>query len=337
MKNISIIVPVYKIEESRLRDCLNSIKNQKDTDIEVIVVDDGSPDDCGKICDEIAKEDERFLVVHTENHGVSAARNVGIKRAAAKHLIFVDGDDQLLPDSISKIKKYPETDLILFDYCINGKNKATTGKSTKFSKKEELAIIQASFLGGANINGMNYTGAPWGKLYKKDIILQNNCYYNESLPRSQDNEFNLRYMNYVSECLYVEEEVYNYTINKNSAMRKYWKKAYENSKVLLDTIAEDLNSVIDLDLCKDAFLRFSFSKLRDVIDTNVYHKDKKISNYMRRCELQKVCETAYFRECIQKKKIENISYDDLLLGTFKMHWYLAASLLIKARRYIKGL
>ena len=333
----SIIVPVYKIEENRLRECLNSIKEQNDKDIEIILIDDGSPDRCGEICDEIADTDSRFVVIHSLNKGVSHARNLGIKTAKSDCLIFVDGDDQLLPGTINFIKESPKQDLLIFDYCINGHSKKGTNRIINFSKKEDLATIQASFIGGPNINGLNYTGAPWGKVYKKSIIINNKCFFDEKLPRSQDNEFNFRYMNYVKTCTYIETEIYNYTINLNSAMRKYWEKAFENSNELLKTIMGELDNGLVPTLCRTAFLDFTFSKLRDVIDTNIYHTDNPLSSHERLILLREICNSKYYKECLRKKTLTNFSFNDLLLFTLKANLYHSAAFLIRVRKMIKGL
>ena len=89
---ISIIVPVYKVEPY-LRKCIDSILNQTFKDFELILVDDGSPDNCGKICDEYAEKDERIIVIHNENMGVSSARNCGIDKARGKYIAWCEGDD----------------------------------------------------------------------------------------------------------------------------------------------------------------------------------------------------------------------------------------------------
>ena len=91
---ISIIVPVYKVEKYIDR-CVESIINQTYKNIEIILVDDGSPDNCPKICDEWAKKDKRIRVIHKENRGVSSARNVGIDVAKGKYIGFVDSDDYI--------------------------------------------------------------------------------------------------------------------------------------------------------------------------------------------------------------------------------------------------
>jgi len=88
---ISIIVPIYKVPEQYLRKCIESVMSQTLTDIEILLVDDGSPDKCGNICDEYAKKDSRIKVIHKKNGGLSSARNAGFLEATGKWIMFVDG------------------------------------------------------------------------------------------------------------------------------------------------------------------------------------------------------------------------------------------------------
>ena len=97
MPEISVVVPVYKIE-NYLSTCVDSILAQTFQDLEVILVDDGSPDCCGEICDSYAKRDERVRVIHQKNAGLSCARNAGATRSTGKYICFIDGDDYLLPE-----------------------------------------------------------------------------------------------------------------------------------------------------------------------------------------------------------------------------------------------
>ena len=91
---ISVIVPVYKVEKY-LEKCVNSICSQSYSDLEIILVDDGSPDNCGKICDEMALNDQRIRVIHQKNQGLAAARNAGLAIAQGKYVAFVDSDDTI--------------------------------------------------------------------------------------------------------------------------------------------------------------------------------------------------------------------------------------------------
>lgn len=99
---ISIIVPVYKVE-AYLVQCVESIRNQTFENIEIILVDDGSPDNCGDICDEYAKIDKRIRVIHKENGGLSSARNAGLRIAVGEYIGFVDSDDYIAPDMFEKL------------------------------------------------------------------------------------------------------------------------------------------------------------------------------------------------------------------------------------------
>ena len=100
INQISVVVPVYKVEPY-LRKCLDSIVNQTYRDLEIILIDDGSPDNCGRICDEYAERDARIRVVHQENSGLSAARNAGLKLVSGSYIGFVDSDDWIEPDMYS--------------------------------------------------------------------------------------------------------------------------------------------------------------------------------------------------------------------------------------------
>jgi len=101
---ISIIVPIYKVEQY-LKKCIDSVINQTYSNLEIILVDDGSPDDCGDICDEYAKRDNRIIVVHKENGGLSSARNTGINIAKGKYICFLDSDDYVSTDYVEVLYK----------------------------------------------------------------------------------------------------------------------------------------------------------------------------------------------------------------------------------------
>ena len=102
MSEVSIVVPVYKVEPY-LRQCLDSVLAQSFADFELILVDDGSPDNCGAICDEYAERDDRIRVIHQENAGQGKARNVGMDHAVGKYLIFLDSDDYWLPSTLEML------------------------------------------------------------------------------------------------------------------------------------------------------------------------------------------------------------------------------------------
>lgn len=166
---VSIIIPVYKVE-AYIRKCLDSIKAQTYTNFEVLLVDDGSPDSSGEICEEYAAQDARFRVIHQENQGQSAARNHAAPEAAGDYIMFVDSDDFITPECVEYLvrllKKYDaDVSVGSFFYYYEGTPEPKwegTGKIMELDAKE--ALIR-----------MNYTeglGAmPWAKLYKKELVL----------------------------------------------------------------------------------------------------------------------------------------------------------------------
>ena len=118
-KLVSVIVPIYKVE-NYLKQCVDSLICQKYSNLEVILVDDGSPDGCGKICDEYKEKDSRIIVIHKENGGISSARNAGLEIAKGEYIVFIDSDDYVsdsfIYEMVEEMEKSVETDLIITSY-----------------------------------------------------------------------------------------------------------------------------------------------------------------------------------------------------------------------------
>ncbi|MEE8885227.1 MAG: glycosyltransferase family 2 protein [Eubacteriales bacterium] len=333
---ISVIVPVYKVEYKNLKNMINSLKSQDYDKSEFIIVDDGSPDDCGKICDTLCSDDQRFHIIHTKNFGVSHARNTGLSVAKGKYIVFVDGDDRL-PDGCLKlydewIENNKSFDLLIGNYQINNKEITTTGKVKEFKDSKKLLEIQASFLSGKGVDHCNYNGAPWGKLYSSEIISQNSLKFDENLPRSQDNEFNFRYMHYVKDCIYLDENVYVYTINNTSAMRKYWPNAVENAEKFLDKIVIDIKSEKNPALFYEAYYKVGFSKLFDIMNTYLFHKENKNSTAVKIHELKELCESKRYQTVIHNVKVDSSSYRKMLVSLLRIHAYYAVYALVVFRK-----
>lgn len=166
---ISVIVPVYNVEKYLDR-CINSIICQTYSNFELILVDDGSPDNCPKMCDKWGKMDERIKVIHQANQGPSAARNVGIKVAKGDYLTFVDSDDwvtdTILYDLLTLIKKY-DADISICDFISTDHVVANLAvkdcKETVYSQCEFIKII-------LRVKSNRCIHYPWGKLYKRSVI-----------------------------------------------------------------------------------------------------------------------------------------------------------------------
>lgn len=168
---VSIIVPIYNVE-SYLKRAVDSILGQSYTDIEVILVDDGSPDNCGKICDEYAKQDERVKVIHKENGGLSDARNAGLDVAKGEYIAFVDSDDYIDPDFIRNLYGYlikEKADVAMCSYEEVGTDKEMpehiSDKASEVCSRDRLL----SNMYDANHQDATYFIVAWNKLYKASL------------------------------------------------------------------------------------------------------------------------------------------------------------------------
>ena len=165
---VSVIIPVYRVEDL-LRRCVDSILAQSYQNLQVILVDDGSPDRCGEICDEYSNQDSRVTVLHQANGGLSAARNAGIDIARGKFITFVDSDDWLHLDMVEELIQLARTsgaDITMCRYASTDAHGNVRDTSELWTR--ELTNVQAlnELLGTDYINMV----VSWGKLYRRELL-----------------------------------------------------------------------------------------------------------------------------------------------------------------------
>ena len=164
---ISVIIPVYRVEKY-LEKCIESVLKQTYTNLQIILVDDGSPDNCGKICDEYAKKDSRIEVIHKINGGLSDARNVGINRANGRYIGFVDSDDYIKEDMYEKlinlIKEYDADISICNLYDVIDGKEYVRNKDNGIHEYSRIDILKEILL------DKNIQSYAWNKLYKKELF-----------------------------------------------------------------------------------------------------------------------------------------------------------------------
>lgn len=195
---VSIIVPVYKIPIYALNKCIRSLTEQSYKNIEVLLIDDGSPDDCGIECDKHALNDSRVSVIHKNNEGVSAARNDGLKVSTGQFVMFVDADDCLHPRTIEIMLSFMVNNMLDIAICNYQRFYDTVSSfpipdmyETKvFSNSEDLIALRKKCLREDSKLGVRYNGAPWAKLFNTQLLKNNSLSFNAKLVRSQDNYFN---------------------------------------------------------------------------------------------------------------------------------------------------
>ena len=181
MAKVSVIIPVYNVEKY-LSKCIDSVVHQTESDIEIILIDDGSTDACGQICDSYANADSRIAVIHQKNSGLGAARNVGIQTATAPYLLFVDSDDYIDTDLIEKAYKASQeqhADIVMFGY-----NRIHEDGSIDYSYDlpTSLSGISACSLKDCSAFLIT-TPSTWNKLYKatlfEDVLFPARAWYED--------------------------------------------------------------------------------------------------------------------------------------------------------------
>ena len=240
MPKVSIIVPVYNVEKY-IRQCIESILSQSFKDFELILVDDGSPDNCPAICDEYAKRDERVKVIHKENGGVSAARNTGIAASSGEWIYLVDSDDWIEGDAIEHLYREAveqDVDCVITDGMerySSGSNKRLRMYSQPFrtEDKDMIKRIQKSvlchkyspyFSPGAD----NEYPAPWTKFIKRTIITDNGLKFDPYvLGHYDDGLFTMYLLEKVNSIYYDGRHSYNYRIVTGTMTRNFNKRAME--------------------------------------------------------------------------------------------------------------
>ena len=211
MPEVSIIVPVYKVEQY-LRRCLDSIQNQTFTDWECVLIDDGSPDHSGLICDEYAQRDARFRVIHQANKGVSAARNAGINMARGEWISFVDSDDYLYPDALKDLlgTVQPKCLIVGGIQFSDGQKKQIYTRHIADINEYVSKLFQDSDLG--------YLGYLFPKLYDVSIIKEQNIRFDEAIFYNEDRLFVLQYVLNCTKVIFNDGIAYNYNQRNDSAM-----------------------------------------------------------------------------------------------------------------------
>ena len=212
---VSIIVPIYNAEQY-LRRCVDSILNQEYTDYELLLVNDGSTDASGDICEEYGDQDPRVIVIQKENTGVSDSRNRALDRARGKYLQFLDSDDWITPDATRLFVRAAEEygcDMVISDfYRVVGER-----LSPKGDIEEEGVLTREEFAAHMMENPADfYYGVLWNKLYRRDIVEEHKLRMDTDISWCEDFMFNLEYIRYAKVFYALHAPIYYYVKRKGS-------------------------------------------------------------------------------------------------------------------------
>ena len=313
---LSIIIPLYNMERLVQR-CLDSILSLDGPDLEVIVIDDGSTDHSKEIVEEYVKKHDNITFISQENKGVSAARNLGIKVAHGEMLTFVDPDD-FIDDTLSKdvITRSSGYDLTLFDYY---EKTDTTEKIIEadvpdgyvISDDHIIQFQRFMFLRGNSKKGMDKSclidgkyyipnmGTPWAKIYKREIVVDNNIEFPLGIHPTEDALFNMKYLEYCKSILIDKRSFYHYCINSESVMNSTKVDRYNNLRKGYDYVKK---TYIDRKRLVDDVYFWLLNQLWFVYTRQTFNKER----YRSRDEMKKVY-YEYRKEYYIEDIIDNVN------------------------------
>lgn len=205
MPLVSIIVPVYN-SGKYLKKCLDSILSQSFSDFELLLVDDGSEDSSGTVCDEYESKDARVKVFHKANGGVSSARNLGLEKAKGEFVSFIDSDDWIDLDYLSVLLAGKDCDLSVCNYRVEDSDiKWEISVDEGFQDKGSIAVL----LDGGRFEGCSFLG-PVCKLFRREIIMDNNIRFKENIYSGEDSLFVLEYFCHIDNYYGSDKKTYHY-------------------------------------------------------------------------------------------------------------------------------
>ncbi len=228
MPKISVIIPVYKVEDT-LHRCVDSVLRQTFTDFEIILVDDGSPDNCPKICDAYKEKNDQVKVIHQPNGGLSNARNTGLSIARGSYVMFLDSDDYLTDDALEKLSGR-DADLVvgsIYKQTADRTFHEQPPRKSEYIERERFGDMIPVLLSEKRINYVH------GKLYRRRIITDNGLLFEDDmLTSAEDTVFNFTFLKYCSSIYVTADHVHYYMFNAKGLARRFYPDRYERSRRL---------------------------------------------------------------------------------------------------------
>lgn len=240
---VSIIIPVYKVEPY-LDICVQSVIDQTYKDLEIILVDDGSPDRCPQMCDEWGQKDKRIRVIHQKNRGLSGARNTGIREAKGEWIYFLDSDDWIIPECIELMMKLvdnnPDVELVqggvfsnddIYTKWLSVENKLNVPDYSNNRDWINLMLLKQEIL----------VVTAWNKLIRRDVVLDNELFFEEGA-LNEDEMWSFLLSKYVTSVAICKKNTYYYNIRKGSIVKNQ-EKVRANYPVILECLISYIGGI----------------------------------------------------------------------------------------------
>lgn len=312
----SLIVPMYNAE-SYIERCLQSIKEQTVHNFEVWLVDDGSSDRTVSLCRRSIEGDCRFKIIENQlNHGVSAARNQGLKKAAGEWIWFIDADDWIEPTALECLTGVlaAENDVVAFDYV-----KERKGYEILIENQVDDEVIGNNEFCIKIFDRSCHFQLIWSSIFKREFLTENGIYFDESLILREDCEYIVRIGRHLRRCAFLKKPLYHYIVNMESASQKWMVRAgmmniRAATVIYQDILALDNQTVTDR----------SYHLMQDVIKVaalkDIFHPDSPLNRRERMARLDNLLEEEYAKEALKRRYEGNIAKRILWFGIVH-RWY----------------
>lgn len=327
---ISVIVPIYNTRMEYLVKCVESILNQTYSNIEILLLNDGSTNNEIRIfLNNCLKKDSRIKVINKENSGVSSTRNLGIKKANKEWIMFVDADDYLTPNACKNLIE--ETDIevdvvISKNYIINLNNVITEinnkGQHNKIinTDNEKKELINSIFYDQNTT--YHYVDTPWAKLYKRDFIINNEIKFKEDLKMAEDTLFNFEAFLKAKKISYIHLPTYYYRKNEDSVSNSINYSIIENYKKVFKYYQEQFDNYNNIDFY-DEYNYFVYRQIRNLMKRYFFNKQnekktKKLKEEMKEFLNYPVCKYALNNVNTKKMNTKN----RIICATIKTNSYI---------------
>lgn len=344
---VSIVVPIYKVPEKYLRKCIESCIYQTLKEIEIILVDDGSPDECGKICDEYAEDDSRIKVIHKENGGLVSARNAGFDSVKGVWHMYLDGDDWIdlntCEDLLEKINDHPDIDVVFWNCIQELGDKSIKGK-WEWKCEEAQMIYTGEECKELSRNVLIYKSGiatAYSKLIKTSYAQKNNICHDKRLKQGlEGTEFSLRVFYYASKSMFIKKYYNHYLYNPDSISKSVNEK---NTQYGIDCIKRMYDDILSFDN-RGAFLnalyqRTVYALIAFAMNT-YYHPNnpdgvlkasRKYADIIKKCEIcQEAINKTSYRDFDRYRMIV------LFMLKYKMYPFIKPIAVIKQKMLSKG-
>lgn len=341
---VTVVVPVYNVEKYLDR-CVESIVNQTYRNLEIILVDDGSPDRCSQMCDDWALRDSRIKVIHKQNAGLGMARNTGIENATGEYICFFDSDDYVPPDTIEKAyNKIAEqrADVVVFgfsDVTPNGElisSRIPTPPKTLYCGEEVRTKFLPDLVGADPKTGVsaNLWMSTWSCLFSMKMIRDSGWrFVSEREVISEDIYSLLELYQFVNRVTVLEEALYFVTENTSSLSRAYRADRFEKTRYFYERciqLCHDCDYISEVEhRCAGVFLSYTIWALKSEV---AYH-----SNFTDRiCGITRIIDDDVLQAVLEKKKNDKVGVKQrILFWSMRHKCYLLCYLLLSAQNAVK--